>query len=195
MNIKFSSVLCFGALLVSSVVNASTIHISPTNQTIPVATTFTVIVQGTGFVLTNGGGFSLSWDTNLLSLSSSAADISQSLLGNGFAPNSITITSGQLDVAFTSFPATPVSGNFAITTLGFVTILPGVTDISFLATQPAWTDADNVALAPALQPDYVGASITILTPAAATVPLPAAIWLFSSGLLGLAGIARLAIRV
>ena len=86
------------------------------------------------------------------------------------------------------------SDNFDIATLIFVALTPqGNTDISFIANQPAWVDANNVDLAPALQPNYVGASITITTPAG-TVPVPAAIWLFGSGLIGLIGLARRKVR-
>ncbi|MDX2486916.1 MAG: VPLPA-CTERM sorting domain-containing protein, partial [Gammaproteobacteria bacterium] len=53
----------------------------------------------------------------------------------------------------------------------------------------AWVDENNVELAPALQPNYVGASITITTPEG-VVPVPSAVWLFGSGLIGLVGVAR-----
>ncbi|MDX2505357.1 MAG: VPLPA-CTERM sorting domain-containing protein [Gammaproteobacteria bacterium] len=62
-------------------------------------------------------------------------------------------------------------------------------DISFITNQPAWVDENNVVLAPSLQPNYVGASITI-TDTEGFVPVPAAVWLFGSGLIGIVGLAR-----
>ena len=194
MNTKLmSGLLGFGALLMASQVNAATVQISPANLPIIVSTPFLLTVQGVDFAPTNGGGFSLTWDENAVALFMSATEINNSLFLNGFIPVSTSLAPGRLDVSFSTvvegITLPTQSGNFDISTLVFDTVTVSVTDISFIANQPAWVDENNVAFAPTLQPNYVGASISITTPEG-IVPVPAAVWLFGSGLIGLIGLAR-----
>ncbi|MDX2507652.1 MAG: hypothetical protein QNL62_24695 [Gammaproteobacteria bacterium] len=191
-----SGALVFSTLLMASQVNAATIQLSPVSLTISVSSVFSMRVQGIDFAPTNGGGFSLSWDPVALQLMANESSIFQQLVINGFILNDVLITQGQLDVTISTYVADlffvntgPVSGNFDIAILDFLVSPPpsGVTDISFSTIQPAWVDENNVDLIPALQPNYIGATITVT---AVTVPVPAAVWLFGSGLLGLIGTAR-----
>ena len=196
MNTKLTSGLFgFAALLMASQVNAATVQISPANETIIVGGSFALTVQGIDFALTYGGGFTLTWDANSLNLVSTELDIATELFNNGLGGNNVSIAQGKLDVIRAVSPTVSLSGNFDITTLIFTAASPpGVTDISFVASQPAWVDENDVVLASALQPNYVGASITITTPEG-IVPVPAAVWLFGSGLVGLIGVARRKVRV
>ena len=122
-------------------------------------------------------------------------DINNSLFFNGFIPVSTFLAPGRLDVSISTvvegLTLPTKSGNFDIITLAFNAFSPAgvTTNISFIANQPAWVDENNVAFAPTLQPNYVGAIISITTPEG-LVPVPAAVWLFGSGLLGLVGMAR-----
>jgi len=192
MNTKLTSGLFgFIALLMASQANAATVQISPANETIIVGGSFELTIQGIDFALTNGGGFTLTWDANSLHLDSTELQIQTELFNNGLGGNSVFITQGLLDVIRVVSPTVPLSGNFNLTTLIFTAASPpGVTEISFIAPPAsAWVDENNVELAPALQPNYVGASITITTPEG-VVPVPSAVWLFGSGLIGLVGVAR-----
>ena len=201
MNTKLTSgLLGFGALLMSSQMNGATVQIRPANNTIIVGGSFALTVQGIDFAPTNGGGFSLTWDENAVELLTSVAGINNSLLFNGFIPVNTSLAPGRLDVSISTviegFTLPTQSGNFDITTLDFVAVSPpSVTNISFIANQPAWVDENNVAFAPTLQPNYVGASISITTPEGSLLPVPAAVWLFGSGLLGLIGVARRKVKV
>ena len=195
MNTKLTSgLLGIGALLMASQVNAATVQILPANQPLVVSSVVALTVQGVDFAPTNGGGFTLNWDVNALQLVIPASEIQRGLSLNGFIVNDVLIAQGQLDVTFSTYVADPffvntgpVSGNFDIVTIDFVALPPpGVTDISFSIIQPGWVDENNVDLVPVLQPNYVGATITVTT---ATLPLPAAVWLFGSGLIGLVGLA------
>jgi len=196
MNTRLTcGLLGFGAFLMASQVNAATVQINPANNRIIVNDAFTLTVQGIDFAPTNGGGFSLNWDANAVGMVMNVDEINNSLFFNGFIPVSTFLAPGRLDVSISTvvegltLPAK--SGNFDIITLVFNTLSPPrvTTNISFIANQPAWVDENNVAFAPTLQPNYVGAIISITTPEG-FVPVPAAVWLFGSGLLGLAGMAR-----
>jgi len=196
MNTRLTSgLLGFGALLMASQVNAATVQISPANTRITLGGAFALTVQGIDFAPTNGGGFSLTWDANAVGMVMNVVDINNSLFFNRFIPVSTLLAPGRLDVSISTvvegLTLPTKSGNFDIITLVFNTLSPPrvTTNISFIANQPAWVDENNVAFAPTLQPNYVGAIISITTPEG-FVPVPAAIWLFGSGLLGLVGMAR-----
>ena len=192
MNTKFTRGLFgFATLLMASQANAATVQISPANDTIVVGGSFELTIRGIDFALTNGGGFTLTWDANSLHLGSTELQIQTELFNNGLGGNSVFITQGLLDVIRVVSPTLPLSGNFNFTTLFFTAVSPPRgTEISFIAqSASAWVDENNVELAPELQPNYVGASITITTPEG-VVPVPAAVWLFGSGLIGIVGLAR-----
>ncbi len=191
MNKKLASgLLGIGALLMASQANAATVQIFPANLAVGVSSAFQLNVQGVEFAPTNGGSFTLTWNPSVLALGSSALEISTELFNNGLGGNSISITQGQLDIVHAVSPLVPLSGTFDIAHILFIAETPpSVTDINFSTIQPGWVDENNVGLVPALQPNYVGATITVTTPEG-TVPVPAAVWLFGSGLIGLVGLAR-----
>ena len=191
MNTKLTSGLFgFAALQMASQVNAATVQLSSSVEAIGVSSPFSVIIQAVDFAPTNSGGFSLTWDPTALTLWSGEIEIQNTMFNNGLGFYSVSITQDRLDVIRLASPAVSLSGNFDLINLDFVANPPpvGVTDISFIANQPAWVDENNVDLAPALQPNHVGVSIRHT--AVSFVPVPAAVWLFGSGLIGLIGVAR-----
>ena len=196
MNMNFTSgLLGAAALLMASQANAATVQIDPASFDATLGTTFDLTVEGVGFTeATMGGGFELHWDAAVLNLTSSEADIVSSLGLNGFDSAAlvggvnIDLTGGVLQVAAGKFFELPVAGDFAITLLGFEALNPGTgitpTDLGIFALQPNWLGVDGIT--PLVeQPNYVGATVTV-----GAVPVPAAVWLFGSGLIGLVGIAR-----
>ncbi|MGI9319781.1 MAG: hypothetical protein ACR2O5_00065, partial [Thiogranum sp.] len=72
-------------LAVAGVANAATVQINPADISVPLGSSFTLTVEGAGFAeATTGGGFQLTWDTAILNLTSTEADIVASLGANGF---------------------------------------------------------------------------------------------------------------
>ena len=83
MNTKLTRGLFgFAALLMASQANAATVQISPANDTIVVGGSFELTIQGIDFALTNGGGFTLTWDANSLHLDSTELQIQTELFNN-----------------------------------------------------------------------------------------------------------------
>ena len=176
------------SLLMASQANAATVQINPDSITVVNGSTFTLTVEGIGFPATNGGGFSLIWDPTALMLNTTDTEVDTTLTNSGFNFNSVFIdqVAGTLDVINAAFFVPAVSGgNFDLAVLSFTALNPGVTttDLGFFENQPTWVDENDVDLAS--QPRYIGATVTV-----SAVPVPAAVWLFGSGLIGLVGIAR-----
>ncbi len=213
MNIKLTNgLLGLGALLIASQANAVAVQINPADLTVANGAPFSLMIEGVDFLEeTASGGFQLTWDNTVMTLLSSDTDIFDGSAANGglggLNDNGWTFSSvdssgagiGVLDIApgtfgFPTFPT--FSGNFAIVTLDFLAIAPvaPTAENAFLdavikvnGDTLLWLDATN-SNPLATQPDYLDTTITI-TPNA-VVPVPAAVWLFVSGLLGLVGVAR-----
>jgi len=184
----FGGLFGLASLVMVSQANAATVQIDPGSITVVNGSTFTLTVEGIGFPATNGGGFSLTWDTTALALNTTDTEIDATLITTGFNFNSVFIDQGlgTLDVINTAFFVPAVSGGpFDLAVLSFTALNPGVTitDLDFFVNQTTWVDENDIDLAS--QPNYVGATVTV-----SAVPVPAAAWLFGSGLIGMVGIAR-----
>lgn len=188
MNMRITGgLLGFVALLIGSQANAATVQVNPASISVGIGGTFQLTVEGVGFPATVGGGFILDWDSSALTLNTSEASVLSGLNANGWDISSAdTSNPGQLVVLASTFGAGQ-AGAFDLVTLDFVANLPGLT-IAGLGLNPIegptgnWTDPlfnQNIVV------DYTGATVTVNT-----VPVPAAVWLFGSGLLGMIGIAR-----
>jgi len=186
---KLISAICgLGAvsmLAVAGVANAATVSLTPSVTNVSVSDVFSLTVQGSDFVDgVSSGGVEISWDANLVSLVSTLGDIQDSMLSNGF-----------LDLGLSSVGATntvAVGGSF----VGFAGPSFDFVTLQFEALPPAqegpinmvnsnfgdWQDISGVSI-----PGVIFEGATINTTA---VPVPAAVWLFGSGLLGLVGVAR-----
>lgn len=208
MNIKktaSTNVAGIAALLLSASATAATVELDPNGFNVDVGDTFSATIVG-DFRDTGGtvqGGLGLSWDPTLLTLdeglSGTSADVQAAVdalspsIGQ-FVVFSVDATLGTIDFAFTlcplPFPA-PVacgvlgaSSEFDLVDLVFTAIGAGS---DTLALGPdsfgdTWLDAGEMAV---MGPDYGSADVRI-----DAVPVPAAVWLFGSGLIGLVGVAR-----
>ncbi|MGB5407852.1 MAG: VPLPA-CTERM sorting domain-containing protein [Thiogranum sp.] len=189
--IKSAPIVVVSMLAVAGVANAATVRINPDTLTVTNGSTFSLTVEGADFLTpTIGGGFAVTWDTAALTLVSTDAQIVASGEANGWFFTSATTTlpapsPGIASLAVDVADFAPKSGLFDIITLDFTAVQPGVTntDIGVLSSTPAWND-DNFG---EIFPTYAGATITVET---SPVPVPAAAWLFASGLLGMVGVAR-----
>jgi len=188
-------------LAASSGVQAASIEINPNDiQVVAGGDSFTVTVDAVGFTTgAASGGFKLSWDSSILNLVStptfSTAMVAGGLTDSGLPFTNIAVGAGSIDVSFSSctflnIGACPtLAGDFTILDNLTFAVDPnwlGPTTDAVLSTTPiatTWFDTASVALDP--QPIYGTATITV-----SAVPVPAAVWLFGSGLIGLVGIAR-----
>jgi hypothetical protein len=179
------------ALLMSSVTNAATVQMSPSTQTVSVGDPLSITVGGVDFLNgVAGGSTSITWDATQLSLTSTQAVLEASINAAGFdfiTEFTLDAAAGTLDTAFGSFFDTVPGTSFTLFTLDFVANPPPATsllDIGFVTGAGNWANFDGSSIAD-IDVTYLGASVTV-----EAVPVPAAVWLFGSGLIGLVGVAR-----
>lgn len=179
------------ALLISSTTNAVTVQMTPDTQTVTVGDPLSITVGGIDFLNgVAGGSTSITWDPAQLSLTSTGTSIQDAinLAGFDFIPEfTLDAAAGTLDTAFASFFDVVPGTSFTLFTLDFTASLSPSTsmlDIGFVAGAGNWAEFDGTAIANT-DVVYNGATVTVNA-----VPVPAAVWLFGSGLLGLVGVAR-----
>ena len=172
----------------TSVAQAATITVNPFSPTVNNGDVFNISIIGTDFTVgsggTIGGGFSLAWDPGILTLQSFVLTFpGDQLFGQ---PGVVDLAAGTWTNAdVTSFNGTTLA-NFEIATVTFLATNLGVspTDVTiglFDGGSPRlWADSDGLI---DVDPTFIGGSVTV-------VPVPAAVWLFGSGILGLIGVAR-----
>lgn len=153
--------------------------------------TFTLVASDFTTGTTGGPIEAISWDANVLSMTSVVLD--PALDDGGFFSNNGTIdnVAGTLSGlnAAPPFPTSISATTFDIATLSFTVDLSaplGNTNV-VLAYDPSsflvWTDMNYDEYVP--QPVLISGTVNIQA-----VPVPAAVWLFGSGLLGLVSMAR-----
>ena len=203
------------AMLAAAGATASTVSVNPSLISVAPGDTFTANIQAdfTDVGGTVEGGFQLTWDASKLTLvnavfpgqssvgesghSSTIQSAFNTLFASFVFPTNVeNSAAGSLDYAFSlcgidvTGPVCEVVGAsaaFSVYDLVFevaadaaVGDTPADLVIGVLGDQ--WTGADGFTV---LNPTFSGATIAINA-----VPVPAAVWLFGSGLLGLVGVAR-----
>jgi len=201
MNIKTKTIGCLlglSSLLMATQVSANTLSIIQTPNPAPLSPdTFNLTIQGNFTDTTDGGGFTLGWDTSVIDIIYDYTAIEASLVANGW--DDATTGFSYIDAV-----TTDVSGwsTLAIEPVAFASSFTGLFDVVTLQFQATQAGSTNATLAldgfigsnwtktgdfmgVGVPVTYVGATINIQP-----VPVPAAVWLFGSGLIGLVGIAR-----
>ena len=190
MNMKLTNgLLGLGAMLIASQVSAATISVNPAVNDVLVGDVLTLTVSGdfTGEAATSGGGVILSWNDAQVQLNDSIANVRLAIeadlvANNWILPNagSLVITSNSVSVdVINFFGAAPT---FDIFSLDLVAVIPpssGLINITPSALSDLTSGWEGRPV------DYIGASVTT-----SAVPVPAAVWLFGSGLIGLIGLTR-----
>ena len=189
MNMKLTKgLLGLGAMLIASQVNAATISVNPAVNNVVVGDTFSLTVSGDFSAEggTLGGGVVLSWDTNQVQLTNDLATtkalVNDSALANGWIvpnTNNLVVTASSVSIEVLSFANPSI---FNIFSLDLIAVPPP-------SSGPINITASDLSIATGgwgnLPVDFIGATVNT-----SAVPVPAAAWLFGSGLIGLVGIAR-----
>jgi len=182
MNMKnMKKIIAVLSLLFSSQVFAATITTSVPSS-VAVNDIFTVDIVGTNFLANvDGGGVNLSFDQTILNVLSVSIDETVWNFGStGINTGAINNATGTVDGIMVNTFA-DVIGDFVIATVEFQAIGTG-SSLLLLTELGINPFASGGSL---INPNFADASVNV-----SAVPVPAAVWLFGSGLLGLAGIAR-----
>ncbi len=181
--------------------NASTISVNPNVINISVGASFSATLEADFSDVggTSGGGVGVTWDPTVLTLNETAsgysADVtnviaSQDPGNSGILFDTVNADGGSLTISFDlcTLTACDSLSLFNIYDLVFDAINPGTSpvDVGINIFTDVWWDSDPFDSMPLdNQPTMVGATVTV-----GAVPVPSALWLFGSGLIGMAGIAR-----
>jgi hypothetical protein len=154
---------------------AATLQIGPQVSTVEIGDTLTLDIIGTDFPETQGGGFSLSYDEEILNITNVTIDEANTwTFVNDFG--TIDNTNGELnEVRVSDFPG--VTGGFTVATIEFLATGLGTSTIELTESiGNPWASSGST-----INPTLSNSS------SVQVVPIPAAIWLFGTSLLGLVG--------
>lgn len=171
-------VLCF----LSGQVHAATISIESAPASLGIGDIFSLDIIGTDFSDNpDGGGVNLFYDetiVNVLSVSidETVWDFGATGISQGTINNTLGAVNGIMVNAWSD-----VGIPFTVATIEFQAVAEGVSNLTMNEfNYNPWGSNGNL-----INPDFVTSSITV-----GAVPVPAAVWLFGTGLIGLAGLAR-----
>lgn len=177
-----AAALLLGSLGALSAQAAGSLIITPVDSLVGPGDSFALMVSGSGFDdKVVGGGFNLSFDASVLSLTSVSVDtlVWEFVSSNGLIDN----TAGTLsDVYFNSFKAQLPTGDFTVATLQFSAKAGGSSAI-VLSASPNFPFAND--LADVISVDYQTARVTV-----SAVPEPSHWALMLAGLTGIGWLTR-----
>jgi len=179
-------------LMASYATSAATIELTPAVVGETVGNSFDLFLKGANFdqgtngstsAGTSGGGVTITWDNTIIDLQGGLAGLNITFSGDAFFAPAPVLGAGSLSFSVASLNGEPLA-NFDIATLTFDAVMIGgpITTGVEVSLFDVWADFDSLT---DMTPTGVGNEITINA-----VPVPAAVWLFGSGLLGLVGVAR-----
>ena len=177
-----SKLIIVASFFISSHVAAASIGWESSPSPIYVGDTFSVNILGSGFASNvDGGGVNFTYDSSIINVQSVTIDSAWDPLisSQGRTDNGTGAVDG---LYVNTFGA--VTGNFVVATVEFLATGVGTSglDLTEYLLNP-WASGGSP-----LNPGFNNGSLTVS--ALSAVPVPAAAWLFGSGLLGLAGMAR-----
>lgn len=169
-------------LLLAQQLQAATIAWNDMDHTAFLSDVFTLDIIGTDFnANVDGGGVNLSYDPNVVnvlsvSIDESVWDFGAQGIDTGSIDNTVGTVSGIMVNAWSD-----VSADFVVASVNFVAVGLGITDLSLNEFNfNPWASAGN-----ALNPLHLAGHVEV-----SNVPVPGAVWLFSSGMMGLIGMAK-----
>jgi len=167
--------------LFSNCLHAATISWGTMSNPVSAGDAFTLDIIGTDFFTNvDGGGVEISFDAAVLSVLSVTIDETVWDFDVGVRPGTINNVSGTIEgIMVNAFSA--VTGDFTVASIEFQVLKEGssLLSITEFGLNP-FASAGSV-----INPQF--SSTTFET---TVVPVPAAVWLFGSGLIGLIGFAR-----
>ena len=174
------------SLLLSGHLSAATITWGASSTNVNVSDSFTLDIVGTGFTNNvDGGGVNFAFNSNVLNVTSISIDENVWNLGAGINTGIIDNVSGVVSgISVNAWD--DVLGDFTMASVTFQAIGSGVS--SLLMTEwgaNPWAGGGSL-----LNPEFGAASVAVTEIPVSAVPIPAAIWLFGSGLIGLIGFAK-----
>jgi len=176
-----TKIIILFSLMFSSYVSAATITWGSSTTNVNVNDTFTLNIIGSNFISNvDGGGASFSYNPTVLNVQSISIDENTWDLGAGIRTGTVDNVLGNVDgISVNAWSA--VTGDFSVASVTFVAIGAGTTDLTLSGwSMNPWASGGGL-----LNPDYLDASVTV-----SAVPVPAAVWLFASGIIGLTGMMK-----
>lgn len=175
---KIIAIIMF-SLWTTGNVNAASVSFGASPADVSVSDVFTIDILGEGFSFSNGGGVNLFYDASILNVQSVSID--DTFWNFSTSTGTIDNVSGQVnDILMSAFPGLTVA-DFTVATIEFIAVGGGTSSLmlteSIINPWASSGSRDN--------PTLINSSVTV-----SAVPVPAAIWLFGSGLLGLIGVAK-----
>ena len=170
-------------LVLGSQSQAATVSFNNSVTNANIGDSFMLTVQGSGFDTIVGGGLNLSFNASVLQLNS--VTINQTVfdfyIGDGTEEGIVDNSLGLLlNTSFNTFFG--ASGNFDIMDIGFTAIGAGSSNLT-LSESLLWVFADEFGAPYGSNVTYNPATVNVV--GASPVPVPAAVWLFLSGIAGL----------
>lgn len=176
------TLLIAGLMAASSLAQANTVAVSPSASFVNLNDVFSIDIIGLGFTTPlDAGGLSIHYDPSVIAPVLISAPDQFVSYGASWNTNLQPTDSGGTLTDALFFADTAPSGDFDIFTLSFEAIGIGDTAIS-LSESLINPFAGNGA---ALPVELLGGRVSV-----SAVPVPAAVWLFASGLLGLGAVGR-----
>lgn len=170
------------SLLFSGYATAATVSMSNTSD-VNINDIFTLDIVGSGFSSNvDGGGVNFAFNQNVLNVLSVNINETVWNFGSyGINTGNINNSTGTVDGIMVNTFAN-VTGYFVIATIEFQAIGLGNSGLSLseLAINP-WASGGSL-----INPSYIDTSVAVVS----AVPVPAAVWLFGSGLIALMGISK-----
>jgi hypothetical protein len=163
------------ALFLSHAAEAATVKTDTPQYTASIGELFTVDIVGTDFPLTQGGGFNLSYDANILNVTHVSIDEINTWTFVNDAGTIDNVNGVLNDVVVSDFPG--IAGDFTVASIEFIAVGLGQSGLNLTESViNPWASDGNI-ISPLV---HNNGSVQV-------VPIPTSIVLLGSGLLSLIG--------
>jgi len=182
MKLLIKTAAAAAILLVAQQLQAATISWNDIDYSTNLNNVFTLDITGSDFDMNvDGGGVNLSYDPSIVNVLSVSIDESVWDFGSeGVDTGSINNTVGTVN-GITVNAWSEVTDDFVVASVDFIAVGSGVTDLTLneFYFNP-WASTGN-----SISPLFQAGEVTV-----SSVPVPGAVWLFTSGMMGLIGLSK-----